>query len=373
MNKIIGVKIIKDGTITEKPYDITIDSGIIKEITESKHDSGLFATAGYIDIHTHGGYGHDYFECTQEASDATGKFHLDNGTTSFVATCVATKLDVLDEQIAKIRKLDNNYATLIGLHMEGPFISVKKKGAQPEENIKDFYEDSDGLFFEKNKDLIKIVTMCPHTKNAPNLVKKLVSVGITAHAGHDDSIYPEIMDCVKMGLNGATHLYCASSAFGRRKDDLTKYLGLNETALLEQSLMCEVIADDMHISQPLFKFIYSNKGYRNIMLISDSLSAGGMPIGNYKLGQTVDIYNNGKVALLADRSALAGSISCLSQEVQNLISYGIPLEQAVYMANQAPSQHLNLTDRGVIEIGKVADINIIDHKGKLQKTYHNKI
>ena len=369
--EIKGVYIVKNGTTGSVLKDIVVENGIITDVRDSAETKAepLFATAGFIDEHTHGGYGHDYFEATQEAADAVSKFHLDHGTTSFVATSVATKLEVLDTQISKIRKLKNNYADMIGLHMEGPFISVKKKGAQPEENIKSVFEDSDAEFFIKNKDLLRIVTLCPHVQNADKLVKLLSSLGIVSHAGHDDSIEPEIVRCVENGLSGATHLYCASSGLGRRKGDLTKYMGLNETALARDSIAAEVIADGIHIPAPLFGLILKNKGYRSIMLVSDSLSSAGMPVGNYKLGVDIDIYNNGDVALLADFSALAGSITPVSKMVKILVGYGIPLAEAAYMGNESPAKHLGLTDRGSIAIGKRADICLLTRDATLKAVY----
>lgn len=369
--QITGVFVISDGKTTSVPQDITVENGIITDISPSVSapEKPLYATAGFIDEHTHGGYGHDFFEATQEAADAVGKFHSDHGTTSFVGTAVATKLEDLDIQIGKIRNLKHRYADLIGLHMEGPFISVKKKGAQPEENIKASYEPEDGKFFEKNADLLKIVTLCPHAGHAAELTEKLVSLGIKAHAGHDDSIEPEITACVKKGLDGATHLYCASSGVGRRKGDITKYAGLNETTLITEEISAEVIADDIHIPRSVFTLILKNKGYRKIMLVSDSLSAAGMPEGNYKLGTDIDIYNNGKVALLADFSALAGSITPVSKMVEILVSYGVPVAEACYMGNESPARHLGLTDRGTIAVGMRADICLLDEKGKLVKVY----
>lgn len=369
--KITGVYVISDGKTTSVPQDITVENGIITDIAPSAAipEKTVYATAGFIDEHTHGGYGHDFFEATQEAVDAVGKFHSDHGTTSFVATAVATKLEDLDIQISKIRNLKHRYSDLIGLHMEGPFISVKKKGAQPEENIKSSYEPDDGKFFEKNADLLKIVTLCPHAGNAPELVAKLKSLGIKAHAGHDDSIEPEIAACVEKGLDGATHLYCASSGLGRRKGDITKYAGLNETTLITDAVSAEVIADDIHIPRSIFTLILKNKGYRRIMLVSDSLSAAGMPEGNYKLGTDIDIYNNGRVALLADLSALAGSITPVSKMVEILVGYGVPVAEACYMGNESPARHLGLTDRGTIAVGMRADICLLDEKGRLLKVY----
>ena len=217
--------------------------------------------------------------------------------------------------------------------------------------------------------MIRIVTLCPHTERSVQLVRCLKSNGIIANAGHDGSIYPEIEACVEAGLDAATHVYCASSGLGRRKGDLTKYIGLNETALLDPRIMTEVIADDMHISEPLFRFIYKNKGFRNIMLVSDSLSAAGMPVGTYKLGRDIDVYNNGRVALLADFSALAGSITPVSGMVEIVTSYGVPIAEAAYMGNQAPCAHLGLKDRDVIEKGKRADICVLDARAHLTAVY----
>lgn len=372
MYKIENVKIVKNGAVSDGIYDIICDNnGFISDIPIKK-ESGIcevFAVPGYIDTHTHGGYGKDYFECTQEAADAVGKFHLDNGTTSFVATSVATPLDELDNQLKKIRLLENRYASMLGVHTEGPFISVKKKGAQPEKNIKSVFEPEDAEFFRRNKDILRTVTMCPGVGNARLLTECLIENGIIAHAGHDDSIYPEIMCAVDAGLSGVTHLYCASSGLGRRKGDLTKYIGLNETALLTDELFTEVIADDVHISEMLFKLIYKNKGYRKMCAVSDSLSAAGMPVGDYMLGQDVEVYNNGNVVLLKDRSALAGSVTPLSKMVKIMVSYGIPLAEAVFIASEAPATHLGITDRGEISVGKRFDINLIDKDGNLLSVY----
>ena len=146
-------------------------------------------------------------------------------------------------------------------------------------------------------------------------------------------------------------------------------MGLNETALLKNEIEAEVIADGIHIPRSLFELILKNKGYRRIMLVSDSLSAAGMPVGNYKLGVDIDIYNNGDVALLADFSALAGSITPVSKMVRILVGYGIPLAEAVYMGNESPAKHLGLTDRGVLEIGKRADICLLSADAELKGVY----
>lgn len=366
-----NVYVLANGKKSDVNCDIVVENGIITAITPSEENpaDAKYATAGYIDIHTHGGHGHDYFECTQEAADAVGSFHLKNGTTSYVATSVATPIAELDEQFKVIRTLENKYADMIGLHLEGPYISLDKKGAQPEQNIKTTYDAEDKWFFENNKDVLKIITVCPATGNAAEMVRDAVSAGIKVQGGHDDSVYPEIIDCVNAGLDGATHVYCAMSGLRRKPGSLVKYMGMNETALFDERIMTEIIADDMHIPEALFEFVLKNKGYKSVSLVSDSLSAAGMPEGYYMLGTVTRIYNMGKVALLENMKTLAGSVTPVSKMVQNVVSYGVPIAEAVYMGNQTPASYLGLTDRGVLEVGKRADIVIVDENGALLETY----
>lgn len=366
-----NVFVLANGKKSDVNCDIVVENGIITSITPSDGDvkNARYATAGFIDIHTHGAHGHDYFECTQEASDAVGSFHLKNGTTSYVATSVATPIDELNEQFKVIRELDNKYADMIGLHLEGPYISLDKKGAQPEQNIKTTYDKADKWFFDENKDLLKIITVCPATANGAEMVRDAVSAGIKVQGGHDDSVYPEIIDCVNAGLDGATHVYCAMSGLRRKPGSLVKYMGMNETALFDDRIMTEIIADDMHIPQALFEFVLKNKGYKQVSLVSDSLSAAGMPEGYYMLGTVTRIYNMGKVALLENMKTLAGSVTPVSKMVANVVSYGVPIAEAVYMGNQTPASYLGLTDRGVIEVGKRADIVVLDENANLLETY----
>ena len=366
-----NVYVLLNGKKSAQNMDVTMENGIITAITPSQGDpnEARCATAGYIDIHTHGGHGHDYFECTQEAADAVGSFHLKNGTTSYVATSVATPIEELDQQFDVIRTLENKYADMIGLHLEGPYISLDKKGAQPEQNIKTTYDSADKWFFDKNKDVLKIITVCPATGNAAEMVADAVNAGIKVQGGHDDSVYPEIINCVNAGLDGATHIYCAMSGLRRKPGSLVKYMGMNETALFDDRIMTEIIADDMHIPQALFEFVLKNKGYRSVSLVSDSLSAAGMPEGYYMLGTVTRIYNMGKVALLENMKTLAGSVTPVSKMVENVVSYGVPIAEAAYMGNEAPARYLGLTDRGALEVGKRADIVVLDEKGALLETY----
>lgn len=371
MKIIKNVRLIEDGRINKVAVDITVDNGVIAGIsrTEETAECKQYVAAGYIDIHTHGAAGHDVSEVTDEALNAVGDYMLKNGVVAYLPTFVATPLATLNAAFKTLRGIRPSGADILGVHIEGPFISPLKKGAQPLENIKTVYEKSDAEFFKKNKDLLKIVTLCPATENAESLVKLLKACNVKAEAGHDDSLDYQIESCMKAGLDGATHLYCASSGFRRVNGEIEKRLGLNETALLYDDIYAEVIADGVHISKRLFNFIYKNKGFRKIILVSDSLSPAGAPAGEYLLGGTVPIVTDGTAAYLADKSALAGSITNLAKEVENAVSYGVPLAEAVYMATEAPKKYLGIEDCYVVAVGKPATFNILNARGRVIKTY----
>ena len=262
MTIIKNVKLIEDGRINSVAVDISFCNGIINSIVKTEETDGCtqYVAPGYVDVHTHGAAGHDVSEASKEALDAVGNYMLGNGVVAYLPTFVATPLSELNSAFEKLRKITADGADILGVHIEGPFISPLKKGAQPLENIKTEFENGDVEFFKNNKDIIKIVTLCPATKNAEMLVKLLTACNIKSEAGHDDSIDCQIEKCMAEGLDGATHIYCASGGFRRINGQIDKHLGLNETALLYDNIFAEVIADGVHISERLFNFIYKNKG-----------------------------------------------------------------------------------------------------------------
>lgn len=363
--KFENVKFIFGGLIGNNAYDVEVNGDVISAITPAcKKENCNYVTLPYIDVHTHGGAGHDVSELTKEALDAIGDYLLYNGIGAYLPTFVATPLGKLDEMFLKLRNLSPSGAEILGAHIEGPYISLAKKGAQPAANILTAYDPKDAVFFEKNKDILKIVTLCPATKNAPLLVKTLVGNGIKAEAGHDDSVDTDIIECMKNGLDGATHIYCASSGFRRLKGSIEKHLGLNECALLFDEIYTEVIADGVHISENLFDFIYKNKGYRKIILVSDSLAPAGAPCGKYLLGDDTPVITDGTAAYLEDKSALAGSVTNVAKTVENVVSYGVPLAHAVYAATETPRKYLSLP-YDALSCGSTASFNVLDEKGKL--------
>ncbi len=354
-----GVKTVLNGEISTDCYDIVVESGKLKSITKSQDDSGLYICPAYVDIHTHGAMGVDFSSVDQEKVEKLSNYYFSHGITHVCPTFVATPLNVLKKQFDSLYSFAPSGASFFGAHIEGPYISPKKKGAQPLENIRTEFLDEDLSVLDSIKDNLKIVTLCPATRNVLPLVKYLIENDIKVEGGHDDSTDAQIVECMNEGLDGVTHIFCACST-SRRDKNFDRVLGMTECGLSFDDLTAEVIADNKHISRRLFEFIFKCKTYRRICLVSDSLSCAGMPKGGYKLGDE-DVVTDEKVCYLADMSALAGSVTSIDQMVRNVVSYGIKLEQAVYMAAESPRKYIGCY-LPKFEKGEQADYNVIDEK-----------
>ena len=380
--------LIKNGNIVKLHSivkgDMRISGGKIVEIDDClypKDDekiidaSGKYVTAGFVDIHTHGGYGSDFMDCTEEAFAKALSFHLGNGTMSVVPTsCTAPKeqiIDFLDFSKSYIHS-QNHFckAKVCGVHLEGPYLSVKNRGAQKEEELAIPNKDDYSYMLEYS-DIIKTVTISPELEGAAEMTKRLTENGIMVSGGHDDGIYPEFMPAIKNGLRHLTHLYCAMSEL--RFKNGSRNVGLREYGLIDTNLTAEIIADNKHIPAELAKMIILAKGADNVCVVSDSLGCAGLPNDGklYRLGsgETAQLVRvNDGVATLADGSKYAGSITCVRKMVKNLIDAGIPICDAVRMGTLTPARIIGEDNSiGSLEIGKNADVCVLDNNFEICK------
>ena len=247
-SKLYGVRTISNGEISKDSYDIVIESGRLKSITKSIVDTGLYICPAYVDIHTHGAMGVDFSSVDQEKVDKVSQYYFSHGITHVCPTFVATPLEVLEKQIDSLYSFNPSGALFLGAHIEGPYISPKKKGAQPLENIRTEFVSADLNILDWIKDKLEIVTLCPATHNVLQLVRYLKENGVKVQGGHDDSNDKQIRECMKEGLDGVTHIFCACST-SRRDENFDRVLGMTECGLSFDGLTVEVIADNKHISQ----------------------------------------------------------------------------------------------------------------------------
>ena len=371
---IINVRPFSEGRIKNLCNIVTEDGKILSMgnviAGEVIDGGGMIACAGYIDIHTPGGWGKDCMEPTYEAIDTVAKYHLSTGITSFCPTTMTADIADIEAALANMRSYKTNGARLAGAHLEGPFLSSKAAGAHPLDKLQN-PDKNNTAFIGRNRDMVRRITVAPDLSGAPFLTALCASMGIQVSIGHDGSIDDEILACIEAGASSVTHMGNCTSHASRRYPSPKKHLGLFEMGLADDRLVCEVIADDRHVPDALFKIFYRLKGKDGICFVSDSLSVAGMSEGDYFLGsgesaQAIRIEDG--VAVLPDKHTYAGSVTPISKMVSRLYAQGYPAEDVMTMATITPAKLVGLTDRGDIRPGLLADINLLNDKLEVVKT-----
>lgn len=336
-----------------RPADIEID-GSGKNWT---------VAPGFIDVHIHGSAGHDVMDATPDAIKGLAASLPKEGTTSFLATTMTQSDEAISEALENISKFEaeEKQAEMLGVHLEGPFISPKQPGAQPAE----FITLPSASLFNKWQVLsgkrIKMITMAPEIEGGFAFVKQLKSAGIIASMGHSDASYEEMQQAIGAGASHITHLYNQMSAFHHRDP------GVVGTALLEEKLTVELIADFIHSHPKSVEMAYRLKGADRLVLITDAMRAKGLPNGVYDLaGQDVHVTETGA---RLESGALAGSILTMDTAVRNVRSVtNCSISDLVAMTSANAAKELGLTQKGKIEAGRVADLVILDDELNVHMT-----
>ena len=344
--------------------DMSQDSGS-EEILDGK---GAYAIPGLTDIHFHGCVGHDFSDGTQEAIKALAEYELSQGITQI---CPAT-MTLAEESLMKISRAAANYdnasgARLVGINMEGPFVSEKKKGAQnglyirkPDADMfRRLQKEADGLY--------KLIALAPEEEGAMEFIDELKEEAVISLA-HTTADYETSMEAFRRGASHVTHLFNAMPAFSHREP------GVTGAAFDTPDCDVELITDGIHICPTMVRAVFRLFGDDRVILISDSMMATGLTDGDYSLGgQPVKVKGN--LATLAD-GTIAGSatnlMDCLRTAVKKM---GIPLESAVKCAAVNSARSIGIDDRyGSLEPGKIANIVLLDEELGLQAViYEGKV
>ncbi|MEY8619810.1 N-acetylglucosamine-6-phosphate deacetylase [Staphylococcus xylosus] len=345
---------------------ILIENGKIIQIAEGEYQGdlttidvkGQHVLPGFIDIHMHGGYGEDAMDASFEGLKHLSESLLSEGTTSFLATTMTQS----DENIIKALKNIVDYqeqqdslnaASIVGIHLEGPFISEYKVGAQNPTYVQRPSVEKVQQFQEIANNQIKVMTFAPEVEGADETLSTLHDQ-INFSIGHTVATFDEVNEAVAQGAKHVTHLYNAGTPFEHRNP------GLSGAAWLNDELSTESIVDGIHSHPASVKIAYKQKGNKRFFLITDAMRAKGMPDGEYDLGGQ-NVVVKGSEARLAS-GALAGSILKMNEGLKNLIAYtGAPLDDLwrVTSLNQAIALKIE-DDKGSIAIGKDADIVVVD-------------
>jgi N-acetylglucosamine-6-phosphate deacetylase len=364
---ITPAKIINGGTVL-------VRDGIIIAVSEGDIDApdanlidagGNYVSPGFIDIHIHGGGGHDFMDNTVEAFLAIAGIHAKHGTTAMSPTTLTSSKEDLLETLRTYELADEqniNGSQFIGMHLEGPYFAVNQCGAQDPRYIRD-PDPEEYKEIIAGTPVIKRWSAAPELKGAIEFGRYVTSKGILVAIAHTDAIYEEALKAFENGYTLATHLYSGMLGVTRRK--AFRYAGVVEAAYLIDGMDVEIIADGIHLPPPLLKLVYKIKGAKRTALITDAMRAAGMPPGESVLGSLKNglkvIVEDG-VAKLQDRSAFAGSVATANCLVRNMIKMAdVPLLEAVQMATLTPAAIMNVANKkGSIEAGKDADIVIFD-------------
>lgn len=364
-------RIIENGGIIIQEDKIT---GVFKndEFTSQENTkvidvNGYYISAGFIDIHTHGGGGYDFMDGSLEAFIEGVRAHLPYGTTSIVPTTLTSTKESLFKTF-DIMKEVKNYAhagpNILGIHLEGPYIAHEQKGAQDPKYIKDPDQDEYMEILNYSDDIVRW-TIAPERPGALQLGKILTERGIVCSIGHSNAVYEQVLEAYEHGFNLITHFYSGMSMV--RRINAFRYAGVVESGYLIDDMFVEVIADGMHLPSSLLKLIYKIKGPDRICLVTDSMRAAGMPEGEYILGSLEHgqkvIVEDG-VAKLMNRKSFAGSVATADRLVRNMIKLAdVPLQQAVKMMTYNPAKIMGVEkSKGSIAVGKDADIIVFDQE-----------
>ncbi len=315
---------------------------------------------GFVDQHIHGAGGSDGMDGTVADVATIANMVAQEGTTTFLVTTMTQSPENIKKALAAVKEYresnPENGAYVAGVHLEGPFIEAKYKGAQPLEYVAKPDVNVFDEYYAASGNSIRIVTLAPETDGAAELVAHLKELGVVASIGHTGAKFADIEKAVSVGASNVTHTYNAQSALHHRE------IGVVGTAMLMDELNCELIADTIHVSVPAMRLLIKNKPADKLSLITDAMRAKGMPDGQYDLGgQMVNVTGN--EARLAD-GTLAGSVLRMNRAVQNAVEkVGVPFTQAVDYATINPARMLKLDDKiGSIKVGKSADFTIINEQ-----------
>lgn len=353
-----GSVLIKDGKILEVTNcNLAVTNA---EVVDLK---GMYILPGGIDLHAHGGGGHDFMEGTEEAFRTAVKAHMRHGTTAIFPTLGASSLSMMNEAAETCTRLmRERNSPILGLHLEGPYLNPAMAGGQIPKNIKT-PDPEEYIPFAEKWTCIKRWDAAPEVSGAIPFGKYITDKGILASVAHTLAEFEDIRTAYKSGYTHATHFYNAMPGFHKRHE--YKYEGTVESIYLLDDMTVEVIADGIHVPPTILRLIYKIKGVERTCLVTDAMAAAA---SNYHTTFDPRVIIEDGVCKLADHSALAGSIATMDRLIRTMVQKAdIPLADAARMASETPARIMGVSDRkGSLSKGKDADIIAMDSSLNVQ-------
>lgn len=329
-----------------------------REDDEEVETEGCCVVPGFIDVHSHGGYGFDSMDASPEEIDwMVRQMTAKEGITSYFCTTMTQTYENIEQAMKNIKAAATKNPVIQGIHVEGPFVSVQYKGAQNASFIKKPDEKALAHWNELSGGRIKVVTYAPE-EASPEFEDWCLANGIVPSAGHSCAVYNQLL---ASKASHVTHLYNAQRGLNHREPGVTGY------GLLTDGVKAEMICDGIHIKPQMVSLAYKVKGSDGIELITDSMRAKGMPEGKSELGGQV-VYVKDGTARLED-GTIAGSVLSYIHAFQNIMKFtGANVEEAVKMSSVNQAEEFGLTQKGKIMAGKDADFVVLDSDYELKMT-----
>lgn len=351
---------------------LVVEHGKIAEIREGLWAEGIdlggkYLAPGFIDLHLHGALGRSFMEASPESFRTICDYHSSGGTTSLLPTTVTAPMEEIVGVVRAVGTLARTIPQIAAVHLEGPFLSKERAGAQRIEFMREPDSHSlDQLLVCAN--FIKIVTLAPELPGALAAIDRLRIHKIVVSGGHSDASDVEARAAFEYGMRHVTHTFNAMSS--ARRVGSYREAGLLEFALSEPEITCELIADGHHVSPTLMKMLYRAKGPGGICLVTDATAGAGLAEGTeFSLSGRSCVVSDG-VCFLADRSALAGSASRMIDLVRTMVKQvGVPLHEAISMASANPARAIGLATKGNLDIGADADLVVLSADLEVEQTF----
>ncbi len=370
---IVNGKVFLDGSFQEKT--IGVEGGCIHILQKDAdleggakvYDAeGKKVVPGFLDIHTHGAVGVDVNAATAEELGKIGHFMATQGTTSWLCSVLTdTKEQTLwcIDEFKKHKKLENDGADLLGIHLEGPFLAKEFKGAMPEHLLRDADVELLKEYQEAAEGNIRYLTVSPEIEGIVDAIPAVRDLGIVVAIGHSGADYDTSMKAIENGAASCTHIFNAMKL-------LHQHFPAIMGAAMESDIYCEAICDGRHLHPGVVRLLIKTKGLDRVVAITDSIMAAGLPDGNYKLGVNDVVVVDGD-AKLASNGVRAGSTLTTGQALKNIMKFtGRPIEEVLQLLTVNPAKLIGVFDKkGSIADGKDADLVILDEENNVKDTF----
>ncbi len=368
-NKIItnGFLEMSEGKITVIDQMANCPSFALRENVVDCQQKG-YIIPGMIDIHIHGAVGHDFMDANYIYYAKIAQYLASEGVTAFLATTMTGPMSEIEAAVEALAYYYKNQPIavpeMLGIHLEGPFISKAKKGAQSEAfilkpNVHQFND-----LYDKSHHSIRVVTFAPEEDSGFELLHELTSKGVIASIGHSDADYDTAQHAIKAGITHVTHLFNGMSGLHHRDP------GVVGAVLLAEDVYVEIIPDNVHFHKDLLPMVYKMMGLNRLLVITDGMRAKGMPDGLYQLGgNEVEVMN--KQCIQRKTGSLAGSVLNMNTARKNLEEWlTLSLAEQIRVVTLNQAEHLGIDNRkGSIALGKDADIVWLNEEGEVEKTF----